>query len=176
MFEIIHNELLQKSFNQYELSNYALPGFESRHNRLYWDDSEYWGLGLSSHSYSKKSPWGSRFWNVNSFEIYSQQSSEDHEFKGFESFHSKQIEHLNKAQSLTDFCYTALRLNQGLSVEKLVQKFGSQTLDLVEKASSDLIKRNLMKLEGQHLILTRSGQMISNQLFEKFSFSEEDLI
>ena len=54
MFDVIHDELTKKSFVQYELSNYALAGFESKHNMLYWTDVEYWGLGLSAHSYSKK--------------------------------------------------------------------------------------------------------------------------
>ncbi|MGE3973064.1 MAG: radical SAM family heme chaperone HemW [Bdellovibrionales bacterium] len=51
MFEIIHEELTKADFFRYEISNYALPGKESRHNLLYWKDEPYWGLGLSSHSY-----------------------------------------------------------------------------------------------------------------------------
>ncbi|MGZ3692510.1 MAG: coproporphyrinogen-III oxidase family protein, partial [Pseudobdellovibrio sp.] len=175
MFDIIDNELAQKSFIQYELSNYALKGFESQHNLLYWTDQEYWGLGLSAHSYSKASEWGSRFWNLNSFDLYSEQMQTDGAQKNLSDYNTKQIENLNKAQSLTDFCYTSLRLKQGLSVEKLVQKFGPKTLDLIEKQSSDLISRHFMTHENDHLSLTRQGQLISNQIFEKFAFFAEEL-
>jgi oxygen-independent coproporphyrinogen-3 oxidase len=176
MFDIIHTELLKKNFHQYELSNYALEGFESQHNLLYWTDAEYWGLGLSAHSYSKKSEWGSRFWNLNNFDLYISQAASDDELKNLALFPEKQIENLNKAQSLTDFCYTSLRLNAGLSVEKLVQKFGSRTLDLVEKASQSARQQAHISFDGRAFKLTRSGQLISNQVFEKFAFLPSELV
>jgi oxygen-independent coproporphyrinogen-3 oxidase len=176
MFESIHTELLKKNFIQYELSNYALSGYESQHNQLYWTDQEYWGLGLSAHSYSKRSPWGSRFWNVNNFDNYTNQASSPEIFKQLMEFPEKQIEHLNKAQSLTDFCYTSLRLNQGLLVEKLVQKFGPRTLGLVEKASESARNNGHIQYDGTSFKLSRTGQLISNQVFEKFAFFESDLV
>ena len=175
MFNIIDNELTKKNFVQYELSNYALAGFESQHNLLYWTDQEYWGLGLSAHSYSKQYSWGSRFFNLNSFDLYSEQMQSDKIQSGLSDYNIKQIENLNQAQSLTDFCYTSLRLKEGLSVEKLVQKFGAKTLGLIENQSSDLLKRGLMSQENAAFSLTRQGQMISNQIFEKFAFFPEDL-
>lgn len=175
MFGIIHNELSKSDFKRYELSNYALPGFESQHNMLYWTDQEYWGLGLSAHSYTKQSPWGSRFWNLNPFDLYSKQMRGDYEFFGLEDFHPKQIENLSRAQALTDFCYTSLRLERGLSVEKLVQKFGSATLGLIEKEASAFLDRNLMLNENGHYRLTDTGLLISNQVFEKFAFLDADL-
>src|SRR5690606_23950909 len=65
MFEVIHSELTARGMERYEISNYSLPGFESRHNLLYWTDQPYLGLGLSAHSYSKAAPWGVRYWNAN---------------------------------------------------------------------------------------------------------------
>jgi oxygen-independent coproporphyrinogen-3 oxidase len=85
------------------------------------------------------------------------------------------MEILEKHQSLTDFCYTALRLQGGLSVEKLVQKFGSPTLDLIKKIAAPLIERGFMSFENQHYRLTDAGVLISNQVFEKFAFLAEDL-
>lgn len=54
--DIIHHGLSHKGFRRYEISNYGKPGFESRHNLLYWTDENYWGLGLSAHSYQRESP------------------------------------------------------------------------------------------------------------------------
>lgn len=175
MFNIIDDELRKKSFHRYELSNYAIQGFESQHNLLYWTDQDYWGLGLSAHSYSKKSDWGSRFWNLNSFDLYCQQMQAETEVKNLGDFETKQIENLKKAQSLTDYCYTALRLQGGLAVENLVQKFGPSTLGLIQKSADAALKQGHMVFENGHFKLTSSGFIISNQIFEKFAFFEDDL-
>lgn len=176
MFNTISSALEKHAFNQYELSNYALNGFESRHNLLYWTDQEYWGLGLSAHSYTKSSDWGSRFWNVNNFENYCGQMNNDGVFSDLTRWPVSQIEHLNKAQSLTDFCYTSLRLNKGLSMESLVQKFGSPTKDLVLKQAQDAMNRGYLLYQNEHLSLTATGQLISNQIFEKFAFFSNEIL
>ena len=175
MFEFIHEQLTKAQFHQYELSNYALKGFESKHNRIYWTDVEYWGLGLSAHSYSKNSAWGSRFWNVNSFDLYSAQIQAENPLAGLAAFEPKQIEHLEKHQSLTDYCYTSLRLSSGLSVNKLADKFGKNISEMVIKIAQPLLGRGLMLQQNSHLSLTGPGLLISNQIFEKFTFLAEDL-
>lgn len=176
MFDTIDTELIKNHYAQYELSNYALPSFESRHNQLYWQDQEYWGLGLSAHSYSKATSWGSRFWNISAFDLYCEQQNHVQNLQSINDYPVQQIETLTKAQSLTDFCYTSLRLNEGLSVEKLVQKFGCQTKDQVLNLTTSLLKQGFMSLEEQHLKLSRTGRLVSNQIFEKFTFLEADLI
>jgi oxygen-independent coproporphyrinogen-3 oxidase len=72
MFELIETTLENHSLHRYEISNYAKPGFESKHNLLYWTDRPYWGIGLSSHSFleQEKTDWGMRFWNPKSYEGY----------------------------------------------------------------------------------------------------------
>lgn len=172
MFDIIHAELRKNYFLRYEISNYAQTGFESKHNMLYWTDQEYWGLGLSAHSYLKNSAWGSRFWNNNSFDLYAKQI--DSESKS--NAHSpQQIEHLDKHQSLTDFCHTSLRLNSGLSLNKLLQKFDNKTLDVVKKISAPLFEQKLLLEVDNCYTLTDAGVVISNQIFEKFTFLNGDL-
>ncbi len=169
MFDVIHQSLLKKGQLRYEISNYSQPGFESKHNLLYWTDEEYWGLGLSAHSYSKSSEWGSRFWNVNSLDIYAKQILENGERS------PQQIEVLEKHQALTDFCHTSLRLSKGLSVEKLVQKFGENSQSLVSEATTSLVKHNLLRFENNHYILTEKGLLISNQVFEKLTYLKNDI-
>lgn len=175
MFQIIDSELTKNNFEQYELSNYAQRGFESKHNTIYWTDVEYWGLGLSAHSYSKLLPWGTRFWNQNAFDIYTGQMQSETPLSGIAQFPEKQKENLEKHQSLTDFCYTSLRLSSGLSVEKLVRKFGEPAAEMIKKIAEPLISSGHMRKAGAHLQLTASGLIISNQLFEKFTFLREDL-
>lgn len=179
MFNIIHTELHKNSFSRYEISNYSLSGYESKHNLLYWTDQEYWGLGLSAHSYSKMTPWGSRFWNLNSFDLYTKQIESQSVLVDLNDLslpaQAQQIEILDPHQSLTDFCYTSLRLSSGLSVDKLVQKFGNTTLGLIKNVADPLLKRNLLKEVDKHYMLTDAGITISNQIFEKFTFLKTDL-
>lgn len=172
MFEIIHSALTQKGQNRYEISNYAMPGFESKHNMLYWTDEEYWGLGLSAHSYSKSStsaPWGSRFWNLNSLDLYARQ------IEAGVALPKNQQENLEKHQALTDFCHTSLRLSTGLSVEKLVQKFGSNLAAAVAQTAQPMLHHKLVRFENNHYQLTEKGLLISNQVFERFTYLKNDL-
>lgn len=176
MFDIIQTELVKNSFLRYEISNYAHNGYESKHNMLYWTDHEYWGLGLSAHSYSKNSTWGSRFWNTNSYDIYAKQIESAGIFNTLNNYSpQQQIEHLDKHQSLTDFCHTSLRLNSGLSLNKLLQKFDNKTLDAVKKISKPLFEQKLLTKTDNHYALTNAGIAISNQIFEKFTFLKDDL-
>lgn len=175
MFSIIHNELSRSSFNRYEISNYAQTGFESQHNLLYWTDQEYWGLGLSAHSYSRKTTWGSRFWNHNSFKAYEDQMLSAAGELRLMNYPAAQIEHLEKHQSLTDFCYTSLRLAQGLPVDDIVEKFGTKTRDQITSIAKPLIEHQLLSLKSGHYRLTDAGLLVSNQVFEKFAFLNTDL-
>lgn len=170
MFDIIHLHLTAKNFNRYEISNYSLPGKESRHNRLYWDDHSYWGLGLSAHSYSRTSQWGHRFWNPNNIDVYEKQIHQ-----GLVDLPTNQIETLQKHQALTDFCHTSLRVAEGVSFARLESKFDAKACSKVLEIAQPMLERELLKLENNHLVLTHHGVLISNQIFEKFTFLAEDI-
>jgi oxygen-independent coproporphyrinogen III oxidase len=165
MFNVIHEKLTAKNFNRYEISNYSLPQKESQHNLLYWQDKPYWGLGLSAHSYSQNTTWGERFWNASNINIYEQDI-----LSGVSKSKDNQIEILEKNQALTDFCHTSLRLSEGLSLSKIENKFGSEFNFELQKISEDLMKRNLLTQVNDTYQLTDSGILISNQIFEKFTF------
>lgn len=169
MFEIIHNNLTSRNFQRYEISNYSLPGKESRHNLLYWTDRPYWGLGLSAHSYSKSTAWGERFWNASNINLY-----ESEILSALQQPPDSQREVLEKHQSLTDFCHTHLRITQGLSKATLEEKFGSKAAELVEKKTQPLLQRNLVELKDAHWRLTSAGILVSNQVFEVYTFSKND--
>jgi oxygen-independent coproporphyrinogen-3 oxidase len=170
MFDIIHQHLTAKNFHRYEISNYSLPGKESRHNRLYWDDDSYWGLGLSAHSYSRNSGWGQRFWNPNNIDVYEKQIR-----AGLSVHPENQIEALLKHQALTDFCHTSLRVAEGISFARLESKFDAVASAKVLEIAQPMLERGLLKLESNHLQLTHRGVLISNQIFEKFTFLANDI-
>jgi oxygen-independent coproporphyrinogen III oxidase len=173
MFELIHRKLLGKNFHRYEISNYAQMGKESRHNLLYWTDQSYWGLGLSAHSYSKKSDWGTRFWNASNINLYEKNilaaTAVTHT-----AFTDENSEILEYHQSLTDFCYTSLRLEKGLSQSGLIAKFGPKAAEKIQQIAQPFIDQGLMKLNQNSWSLTDKGVFISNQIFEKFTFLKAD--
>jgi oxygen-independent coproporphyrinogen-3 oxidase len=167
MFNIIHQKLTSKNFSRYEISNYALPEKESQHNLLYWQDKPYWGLGLSAHSHSKNTTWGERFWNASNINIYEQEVLTATENQPLIS-KAHQIEILEKHQAMTDFCHTSLRISQGLSLTDVEKKFGQAKE--IQIIGDDLVRRGLLELKKNSYKLTDAGVLISNQIFEKFTF------
>ncbi|MBC7465241.1 MAG: radical SAM family heme chaperone HemW [Bdellovibrio sp.] len=179
MFNIIHENLVKNNFSRYEISNYAQPGYESKHNLLYWTDENYWGFGLSAHSYMKNTGysgnWGSRFWNASNFDLYDKDISAGKKVTGIHDLSENQKEMLRKYQSLTDFCHTALRLESGLNIQNIAEKFGFEASQKVQKIAADMTPHNVIELTKSGYRLTDSGVLVSNQIFEKFTFLEDDL-
>lgn len=178
MFDILANELTAKGFKQYEISNFALPGYESKHNLLYWIDEPYWGLGLSAHSYSKESSWGTRYWNLNSIGEYQKQilAMDGQEFKSpAQQLPAAQFEQLEMHQALTDFCHTSMRLMRGLNVHTLAQKFPESVQNKVQNILQGLEKKSWVTYDNGHWSLTRDGLVLSNKVFQELTFLADDI-
>lgn len=179
MFDIISSELTGQGFQQYEISNFAIQGFESRHNLLYWIDEPYWGLGLSSHSYSKDTPWGTRYWNLNSIGEYQNQilHNEGKELVSpSQSLPPDQFEALEIHQALTDFCHTSMRLMRGLNMKQFNEKFPQEISNKVEMIMQRLKQRSLVEFDKGHWSLTREGVVLSNKVFQELTFLKNELI
>jgi len=177
MFELIRNKLTESGYVQYEISNYAWPGFESRHNQLYWTDESYWGIGLSSHSYIKNGQFGVRFWNPPQYPNYKAQVLNDPPAGQpwpYDFVPKKQRENLQIHEALTDYCHTALRTSEGLSCDGLERKFSQEILRLIEERLRTLPPSWIEK-RNNHWILTREGQVLSNQVFEKIYLSADQM-
>ncbi|KYG66669.1 coproporphyrinogen III oxidase [Bdellovibrio bacteriovorus] len=178
MFDIIAEELNANKFKQYEISNFAIPGYESRHNMLYWVDQPYWSLGLSAHSYSKESQWGTRYWNINSIGEYQKQIlAHDGEEHSSPSKHlpPSQFEVLEMNQALTDFCHTSMRLMRGLNVQQLASKFPADVTQKVDSILNRLKEKSWVAFDDGHWFLTREGLVLSNKVFQDLTFLSEDL-
>lgn len=174
MFEHIEQRLMAAGYHRYEISNYALPGFESKHNSLYWNDQNYWGIGLSSHSYLRQTtemPWGSRFWNPNNIKIYQEEIRSLTPINSPYQLDEKYFEILKENQSLTDFCHTSLRRARGLVAHDLELKFTGVSKDRVYRQLDDLTQRGLLVVTEEGFSLTSKGKLISNWVFEKLTFT-----
>ena len=133
---------------QYEISNFAVPGYESRHNLKYWRCEEYLGIGPSAHSYYN----GKRFYverNLNDFiNAEKQQVVIDEE----------------NPNSFDEFAMLRLRLTEGLLFSDC-KKFGVSRETIIKRAS--LIPQNLAKISNDSISLTPEGFLISNAIIGK---------
>ena len=175
MFEQIETQLASIGLAKYEISNFAKPGMESRHNSVYWRDENYWGLGLSSHSYSRRAgPQGMRFWNPKALTAYAHQV--ESQGVGFDAIlPADQFEKLQAHEALTDYCHMFLRTMQGLPEGALRQRFSPQVASLVQPHLERLLKGRWIALDHGHWRLTSSGQLVSNKVFEELTFLAPDL-
>ncbi len=176
MFEMVIQKLAESDLQRYELSNFSQPGFESTHNNLYWTDQNYWGVGLSAHSYRRQPQFGYRFWNPRSYSVYMEQMESLQVASDITTLPKEQRESLLLHESLTDFCHTHLRLARGLDLQSVRQKFGDWAPDLVLKKLADSQDRGWVASKSPtELHLTDQGFLLSNRVFEELLISSDDI-
>lgn len=190
MFEVIERDLEKVGVLRYEVSNFAKPGFESKHNQLYWSDSAYWGIGIGSHSYvprgdpalapEKDFSWGFRFWNPPTITAYrselekiSKTNSAGAHF--WSNIHEDRLENLKLNEALTDFSHTALRSRSGLSKHAVENKFGGKLSELVAIRLADpKLAGFVRELDGKW-VLTKRGQAMADRVFESVTFLSSEV-
>jgi oxygen-independent coproporphyrinogen-3 oxidase len=140
-------EWMEKAgYEHYEISNFAKPGFRSRHNSSYWAGTTYLGLGPSAHSFDRIS----RQWNVSNNQVYIES------IKNNKLPFEKEI--LTETQRLNEYIMTTLRTMEGLNLDNMGEAVSGKLLAV----SRDYIKRGLLKLEKNSLILTREGKLLAD--------------
>lgn len=157
MYALAKKMMWDKGYQQYEISNFSLPGFESQHNCVYWRDEEYWGIGLGSHSYVN----GIRYANTRDLKKYLASH-------GKREAITEQIEKLSLETQMAEFMFMGLRLTQGVEKDRFYQRFGEEMLHVYEKEISQLIEEGLLDYRKDRICLTERGIDISNYVFEKF--------
>jgi len=175
MFEQIAFYLNEAHFTHYEISNFARNHHYSKHNLSYWSDKNYWGLGLSSHSFLKINNKRVRFWNPKSLSIYSKQVDKKARLWPFSTLPKDQIEELSPHEAVSDFCHTALRTRWGIDQEKLQDTFGPKISKKVLSRLKKLREKKWIHKKGSSWSLFPSSYLISNAVFREMTFLKEDL-
>ncbi len=142
-------------FYQYEVSNYAKPGFECRHNKAYWQYKDYLSFGTSSHSFVN----GKRWWNFSSLKQYIHNINETG--KAVANF-----EVLTEEQMLNEFVMLALR-SDGLNLSRLKEKFGDRWLNSSMSTMKALERRGLLYINDDLIQLTQKGYALCDKILEK---------
>ena len=151
--------LAEHGYEQYEISNFAKKGRQSRHNRIYWQAEEYLGMGLGSHSYMN----GERFHNIYDLQEYIRAD-------GDVSLLKEDIERITEEDALAEFMFLGLRLAEGVSFAGFEERFGQGMKNIYGSQIEELVKDGLLEEDGIGIRLTKRGVDISNYVFEKFLF------
>ncbi len=152
MFNYMRLKMIEKGFESYEISNYAKPGFRSRHNSAYWQFVPYLGLGPSAHSFDGKS----RQWNIASVQKYIQSISI------LKPSFEKEV--LSEQDFYNDFIMVSLRTSDGISLADLKNRFGEELFDYCLQNADNQIKYGNLILNNNRLFLSDTGVHIANQV------------
>ena len=157
MYHRINSKLRELGIYQYELSNYALPGWESKHNTVYWENKPYLGIGVSSHSKLDDV----RFSNTSNIHEY-MDSIQKGESVIIDS------EPIDAEEDLFESIILGLRLNKGIQIDLLNERYAIDFETRYEKVLSSLIQDHLIIREGNTIKLTELGRDLANQVFLRF--------
>jgi oxygen-independent coproporphyrinogen-3 oxidase len=164
MAELIEKTAAEYGFERYEISNYARPGFRSRHNSNYWKAGDYLGIGAGAHSFKRTdgaaTEWGRRWQNENNPRRYMDAVSRTGQAVCAQ-------ESLDMLRAAGEYMFLGLRMTGGVSFDRFAQRFG-QTLDQVYPAVSQLLADGLMEKVGTRLRLSPRGLLVANSIFVNF--------
>ena len=149
-FELLMQWTDQNNYEHYEISNFAKPGFRSRHNSNYWQSKSYLGLGPSAHSYNGSS----RQWNIASNSLYIESIAKD--ILPFEK------EELTLTQKINEYIMTALRTIEGIELAQLEKLSGKKTFVNIINDAQRFIGQNLMERKNGSLLLTNKGKQFAD--------------
>ena len=144
-------------YEQYEISNYSLPGKRSRHNSSYWNGLPYYGLGPSAHSFDGLQK---RSWNVSNNQTYIR-SLEENKIPAEEEL-------LNEAQQCNEFIMTSLRKMEGLALAEFEKRFGRKRLELLQKELKIPISEDKIIDDKGCIKLTRTGMLFADGIAADF--------
>jgi oxygen-independent coproporphyrinogen-3 oxidase len=143
--------------DRYEISNFARPGFASRHNRKYWDDAPYLGFGMSAHSLRG----GRRWWNLDRYATYCRAVEEGRGARAGERLRDAR----ERAQ---EALFTGLRRTEGVDLEAFRRRHGIDPLAEWAIPLAEVAQAGLVETAGGRLQLTDRGMLLSNEVFRIF--------
>ncbi len=159
-FEILLEQTQQHGFEQYEISNFALPGFYSKHNSTYWLGGHYLGLGPSAHSFNGYS----RQWNVKNMKQYIESETIDHIVL------EKEI--LTKNQQYNEYVMTSLRTSRGCNTDHVLNVYGKNHAAFFQQKIQKYLTNQKVILKGNIYKLTDTGKLFADGIAGDLFFEE----
>lgn len=149
------NYLELNGYKHYEISNFAIDGYESKHNTNCWKQKSYIGFGIAAHSYMN----GVRYSNTTDLKQYIIKSS-----KEIKTIHEKQ----NKEDMQKEYMMLGLRMLDGVKISEFKAKFGENPIFLFRKELEKLVNEELVEIDLDNIKLTNKGLDLANLVWEEF--------
>jgi len=153
MYEYLLDELPNNGYHQYEISNFALPGFESKHNLAYWQLDEYLGIGMGAHSQIGSG----RFHNFLKFKDYLESVKKT----------GRGIESMDPCDLIQETFIMGLRTMKGVDLDEFQNRFGVNPMIHYPRILKN-IEENLLVIDNRYLRLTRKGMLLLNYVERSF--------
>ena len=157
MYDAMEAFLPQRGYVRYEISNYARPGNECRHNLKYWRYLPYRGFGVAAHSFQRFE----RFANTENVRDYIEIMKAGMSPEVFR-------EKLDRPAAMGEYIFLALRTAQGLETDDFSQKFDCDFFNGFKSQTEKLLRQGLLCSDGKFLRLTSRGMKLGNQIFLEF--------
>ena len=147
---------------QYEISNFAREGFESRHNLKYWTRQPYLGFGVDAHSMLLSA----------TPEVDAVRFAPSDSLEQYMSNAGLQRTPVSRRAALEESFFLGLRLTRGVSMREIAAKFDGKAVDSARSAIAELVECGLMEQRGDLVCLTARGRLLSNEVFERFILAD----
>lgn len=162
MFQVAIDAMEESGRRHYEISNYGLPGYESRHNLAYWDNAEYFGFGAGAHGYLD----GWRYQNHGPIQHYLEAVADQGQAV-------LRRQELSLEQRIEEEMFLGLREAGGVSRARFKADFGIDLYDLYSEPIDQLLDMGLITLDEDHIALSHHGLFLGNEVFQAFLLSDE---
>ncbi|PRS80430.1 MULTISPECIES: radical SAM family heme chaperone HemW [unclassified Bacillus (in: firmicutes)] len=157
MYELVMDEMERHGLKQYEISNYAKPGFESQHNLTYWSNEDYFGFGAGAHGYVD----GIRNVNAGPVKHYLELIEQT-------GFPYKETHQVTKAEQIEEEMFLGLRKIEGVKSADFQAKYGAAPEALFSTVLEELEEKGLIVKGDIGIRLTRKGKLLGNEVFQAF--------
>lgn len=157
MKKYLESTLEKNGFLRYEISNFALRGFDSKHNLNYWLQGEYIGVGAAASSFLA----GSRYTNIKDLDKYINSINEDKSV-------IIEKEDLDFLELMKEYVILRLRLNEGVNIAKFKKRFGVSIYEIFKDEIEKLLEEGLIVSKNDCLLLSERGKEVANIVWEEF--------
>ena len=153
MYTLLSQHLNEAGYRHYEISNFAIPGYESLHNTGYWTGRQYLGVGPSAHSFDGKNTRRTNPWKLKEYL--------NHDFRA-NTFYTE--EKLTRQECIEESIMLGLRMDSGINIIDFNERFGSDEYKILLKKAAPMIDKGFLILTPSELKLTGKGVMISDNI------------
>ncbi len=158
-FDILVAALTGAGYEQYEISNFAKPGFRSKHNTSYWQGKPYFGFGPSAHSFDGKNK---RHWNIANNALY---------IKSIEqSVVPYEEEVLTETQELNERIMISLRTMEGINLAEISKRFGEKNTGALREKAAKYLQNQKLTTTANHIILSKEGKFFADGIAAELFF------